>query len=86
MEEGTARGQARIRRLDAFMFQEFGRLDIPKAFVKHGQDYTPFTGCGNFYRVEPVPPGCLTVSREKVGRNDPCPCGSGKKFKKCCGR
>lgn len=22
---------------------------------------------------------------EKVGRNDPCPCGSGKKFKKCCG-
>ncbi|MCA9400273.1 MAG: preprotein translocase subunit SecA [Candidatus Omnitrophica bacterium] len=25
-------------------------------------------------------------STEKVGRNDPCPCGSGKKFKKCCGR
>jgi preprotein translocase subunit SecA len=24
-------------------------------------------------------------SEEKVGRNDPCPCGSGKKFKKCCG-
>ena len=22
---------------------------------------------------------------DKVGRNDPCPCGSGKKFKKCCG-
>jgi uncharacterized protein len=22
---------------------------------------------------------------EKVGRNDPCPCGSGKKFKRCCG-
>jgi len=27
-----------------------------------------------------------TVRREgKVGRNDPCPCGSGRKFKKCCG-
>lgn len=26
------------------------------------------------------------VSKEKVGRNDPCPCGSGKKYKKCCGR
>ncbi len=25
-------------------------------------------------------------SRKKVGRNAPCPCGSGKKFKKCCGR
>jgi uncharacterized protein YchJ len=22
----------------------------------------------------------------KVGRNDPCPCGSGRKYKKCCGR
>lgn len=22
---------------------------------------------------------------EQVGRNDPCPCGSGKKYKKCCG-
>lgn len=29
-----------------------------------------------------------TVKREqpKVGRNDPCPCGSGKKFKQCCGK
>jgi preprotein translocase subunit SecA len=30
----------------------------------------------------------IPVKREhpKVGRNDPCPCGSGKKYKKCCGR
>ena len=29
-----------------------------------------------------------TIQREtaKVGRNDPCPCGSGKKYKHCCGR
>ncbi len=27
-----------------------------------------------------------TRTTEKVGRNDPCPCGSGKKHKKCCGR
>jgi hypothetical protein len=26
----------------------------------------------------------LAPTRKKVGRNDPCPCGSGKKFKKCC--
>ncbi|MBI4543839.1 MAG: SEC-C domain-containing protein [Gemmatimonadetes bacterium] len=25
------------------------------------------------------------TAEEKVGRNDPCPCGSGKKYKKCCG-
>ena len=28
-----------------------------------------------------------TVRKEKkIGRNDPCPCGSGKKYKKCCGK
>ena len=26
------------------------------------------------------------VKPQKIGRNDPCPCGSGKKYKKCCGR
>jgi uncharacterized protein len=37
------------------------------------------------------PPGASPMPRtgfraaEKVGRNDPCPCGSGKKYKKCCG-
>ena len=28
----------------------------------------------------------VKTTAEKVGRNDPCPCGSGKKYKKCCGR
>ena len=28
----------------------------------------------------------ITRDIPKVGRNDPCPCGSGKKYKKCCGR
>jgi len=28
----------------------------------------------------------LTKAKKKIGRNDPCPCGSGKKYKKCCGR
>ncbi len=26
------------------------------------------------------------IKEEKIGRNDPCPCGSGKKYKKCCGK
>lgn len=31
--------------------------------------------------------GAAPIRREQaVGRNDPCPCGSGRKFKKCCGR
>lgn len=31
-------------------------------------------------------PQAKTNAPAKVGRNEPCPCGSGKKFKKCCGR
>jgi len=30
-------------------------------------------------------PAVAAAARAKVGRNDPCPCGSGKKYKKCCG-
>jgi len=26
------------------------------------------------------------VNKSKIGRNDPCPCGSGKKYKQCCGK
>jgi len=33
-------------------------------------------------RVVPAQPG----NKDKIGRNSPCPCGSGKKYKKCCGK
>lgn len=33
----------------------------------------------------PMPSASATTQSLKVGRNDPCPCGSGKKYKKCCG-
>jgi preprotein translocase subunit SecA len=33
----------------------------------------------------PTRPQTMVRKTEKVGRNDPCPCGSGKKYKKCCG-
>jgi SEC-C motif-containing protein len=31
-----------------------------------------------------VPPKPIKKDK-KIGRNEPCPCGSGKKYKKCCG-
>ena len=35
----------------------------------------------------PLPPPVEPIHADKnVGRNDPCPCGSGKKYKKCCGK
>jgi preprotein translocase subunit SecA len=36
--------------------------------------------------AEPPPPVTIRNRGEKAGRNDPCPCGSGKKFKNCCMR
>lgn len=41
----------------------------------------------DIYRFWLAKRGAGTVRRDlpKVGRNDPCPCGSGKKFKQCCG-
>ena len=42
-----------------------------------------------FHRVEPKAPSAPPVQFQrpgpKIGRNEPCPCGSGKKYKKCCG-
>jgi len=37
-----------------------------------------------FFDGEPVTPETYVRETKKVGRNDPCPCGSGKKYKKCC--
>jgi len=34
----------------------------------------------------PMPKIQPMIAEKKVGRNDPCPCGSGKKYKKCCGK
>ena len=33
--------------------------------------------------LNPIKP---KIVEKKVGRNEPCPCGSGKKYKKCCGK
>lgn len=42
---------------------------------------------GSWYFVEgTLVPKTVVNTGPQVGRNDPCPCGSGKKFKKCCGR
>lgn len=43
---------------------------------------------GRLYYTGGIPLAREPIRREtpKVGRNDPCPCGSGKKYKKCCGK
>jgi uncharacterized protein len=39
----------------------------------------------NCQPMQGIDPRVAPSPSKKVGRNEPCPCGSGKKYKKCCG-
>jgi SWIM/SEC-C metal-binding protein len=64
--------------------------EVAKIFEKNGWEYT--------IGLEPDKPEDIAslerllnppkpkIAEKKVGRNEPCPCGSGKKYKKCCGK
>jgi preprotein translocase subunit SecA len=54
--------------------------EIEEMQPKAQQNYTMNRG------EESTSPTTIKRSSDKVGRNDPCPCGSGKKYKKCCGQ
>jgi uncharacterized protein YchJ len=53
----------------------------------HAHDHVHGPGCAHDHEHhhEHVGPRPYVREQPKVGRNDPCVCGSGKKFKKCCG-
>lgn len=46
----------------------------------------PSVECIDFVKQKPQTIQVGDKSLRKVGRNDPCPCGSGKKYKRCCGK
>jgi len=54
--------------------------EVEEMQSKQKQDYIMNRG------EEPSAPSTVKRGGEKIGRNDPCPCGSGKKYKKCCGQ
>ena len=54
-----------------------------KTRITFGEEGLPLSELSNLGAALRSP---ATVVKQKVGRNEPCPCGSGKKFKKCCGR
>ena len=71
-----------------------GEVEFIASFREHGavrkhHEFSRFKKeDGRWYYVDGKVPTPETVVNEqpKVGRNQPCPCGSGKKYKKCCGR
>jgi preprotein translocase subunit SecA len=57
--------------------------DLEEAFMRRKRrelEQARMAGSGDAAPVQQV-----VRAQDKVGRNDPCPCGSGKKFKKCHG-
>ncbi len=61
-------------------FLELTVKDLEKQGKATIHDKMVFFQNGKIIEEKPV------VKEQKVGRNDPCPCGSGKKYKNCCGR
>jgi len=77
--------------------EELDRADEAKAAMgREPKEECPFQGVefipvnmaetsGDVMKLESLKPEPIKAP-PKVGRNDPCPCGSGKKYKKCCGK
>jgi len=84
--EGHALFQDMIERLKEetvrLVYQVQVRREEEVAQLQREQEDQPmYYGSGESSSRRPV-----TRKDKKVGRNDPCPCGSGKKYKKCCGK
>jgi len=58
----------------------------PAAFQTVHQQLGQFEGTAAGRPAQPAQPQTIHRDTPKVGRNDPCPCGSGKKYKNCHGR
>lgn len=71
------RGHARLEQLWAAFCKRH-----PRYPARFAQRYATVRIIGERLAAPAAPP--LAISA-KIGRNDPCPCGSGRKYKKCCG-
>jgi SWIM/SEC-C metal-binding protein len=63
--------------------------ELESVFEKNGWKYTIELAPDNPEDITDLDillnPVKTKIAEKKVGRNEPCPCGSGKKYKKCCG-
>lgn len=60
-------------------------IENGKTIVHHERSYFVKKNGVWFYQKW-LPVTSTRINENKIGRNDPCPCGSGKKYKKCCGK
>ena len=91
-EEVVAREIERDRRLAAGDFGALGLDDVPDDLNSDDFDDYEDDDEGlpplpdSLDDRMPAPTATIRNQGPKTGRNDPCPCGSGKKYKKCCGK
>ncbi|MFQ3786933.1 preprotein translocase subunit SecA [Halomonas sp. A29] len=78
----------RPEEVDELERQRREALEREKAAAASRHDAPELDGEGEPMSAAALPTDARPVRREgpKVGRNDPCPCGSGKKYKQCCGQ
>ena len=70
-----------------------GTVHFEADYIENGQtktlsevsEFRQYAGRWVYSRGSAPKPPTVVRTDAKVGRNDPCPCGSGKKYKKCCG-
>ena len=72
--EGTVEFIARFK-----VNNRIGKLHERSRFIKEEGRWFYLDG----EEQEATPPKTI-IRKEKIGRNEPCPCGSGKKYKRCC--
>lgn len=72
IQEQTVGILARVQPVEPTEMAELRKPDDQNLVFSHGEGPA---------RKQPV-----RRDESKVGRNDPCPCGSGRKYKKCCGQ
>ncbi|HHX99272.1 TPA: preprotein translocase subunit SecA [Candidatus Dojkabacteria bacterium] len=71
-----------LKKVDEFVITRFFKVRL----VTNEAQVQQKTSSGEDNRPGKVAKQKTVHKGNKVGRNDPCPCGSGKKYKKCCGR
>ena len=77
LKKSSARGREAAEFLELDMDGDLDRMLNEMDFAMRG----------GFYEADRTPVQMPYVrTNPKIGRNDPCPCGSGKKYKKCCGK
>ena len=65
-------------------FSAYGTEDGIEKVLHEKAEFLRHNGTWLYTREARIGPAPYKAAAPKVGRNEPCPCGSGKKYKQCC--